>query len=115
MTVGEVVTAVLLLGGAGFAVLGCLGLLRFPDMLTRLHAATKPQVLGLLLILAGVGVQLGAATAATQIVLVAIFHLVTVPVTAQTIGRLARELGEVRSDLLVRDDRCDTGSEDEPS
>lgn len=113
MSVSDVVSAVLLLTGACFAALGGVGLVRFPDVLTRLHAATKPQVLGLLLILAGAGTQLGGATAAAQLALVAIFQLATLPVTAQTVGRLARQLGEVRTDLLVRDDREEVSAGDD--
>lgn len=112
MSALDIVSAVLLLAGACFTALGGVGLVRFPDVLTRLHAATKPQVLGLLLILAGVGSQLGGATATAQLALVAIFQLVTVPVTAQTIARVACQLGEKRPDLLVRDDLEVNGTDD---
>ncbi|MQA87105.1 MAG: Na+/H+ antiporter subunit G [Streptosporangiales bacterium] len=104
MNATNVVSAILLLAGACFAALGGLGLVRFPDVLTRLHAATKPQVVGLLLILAGVGTRFGDATTAAQLVLVAAFQLITVPITAQTVGRIACRLGELRRDLLLRDE-----------
>lgn len=108
MTASEIAAAVLLLSGGTFAALGGVGMVRFPDVLTRLHAATKPQVLGLVLILVGAAVHLGDVVAATQIALVVLFQLTTVPITAQTIGRVACLLGEKRADQLVRDDLAGT-------
>ena len=48
-------TAAFLIGGAAMSVAAAIGLLRFPDLMSRMHAATKPQVLGLLLMLAALG------------------------------------------------------------
>ena len=50
----DVAGALLLVGGAFFCFAAALGVVRFPDVLTRMHAATKPQVFGLLLVLSGV-------------------------------------------------------------
>ena len=49
----DVVSSILFLTGAVFAVTAAIGIIRFPDTLTRMHAATKPQTLGMLLLLAG--------------------------------------------------------------
>lgn len=49
----EVIGALLMVLGALLAAIGALGLLRLPDLYSRLHAATKPQTLGLLLVLGG--------------------------------------------------------------
>ena len=49
----DIVAAVLILAGATLALTAAIGIVRFPDTLARMHAATKPQVLGLLLVLAG--------------------------------------------------------------
>ena len=48
----DVVAATLILGGSVLALTAAIGVVRFPDTLSRMHAATKPQVLGLLLVLA---------------------------------------------------------------
>ena len=56
-TVADVVSAVCLLGGAFFALAAGVGALRFPDLLSRMHAATKPQVLGLVLVLVGLALM----------------------------------------------------------
>ena len=55
MNVLDIVTAVLVLGGSTLALTAAIGVVRFPDTLSRMHAATKPQVLGLLLVLVGRG------------------------------------------------------------
>ena len=47
-TVADVASAVCLLGGAFLAFAAGVGVLRFPDLLARMHAGTKPQVLGLI-------------------------------------------------------------------
>ena len=54
MRVLDIAAAVLVLGGSSLALTAAIGVVRFPDTLTRMHAATKPQVLGLLLVLAAI-------------------------------------------------------------
>ena len=55
MNVFDVTAAVLVLSGSLLALTAAIGVVRFPDTLSRMHAATKPQVLGLLLVLTGAG------------------------------------------------------------
>lgn len=93
-------SAVLLIAGAMSCLLGALGLLRFPDLPSRLQAATKPQTLGLLLILLGTSVQLDLKEA-TTLGLVALFQVLTAPVISQLIGRAAYRAGSMRRDLVV--------------
>jgi len=81
---------VLILGGAVWSLLGGIGLLRFPDVLTRMHAATKPQVLGLLMVLLGVALRLRTADDVTTLILVGLFQTWTVPVAAHMVARAAR-------------------------
>ncbi|MGH3243664.1 MAG: monovalent cation/H(+) antiporter subunit G [Spirillospora sp.] len=109
MIAGDVVTVVLLPTGAAFSAVGALGLLRFPDLLARLHAATKPQTIGLLLILAGVAPQAGSVAAATPLLLVAVFQLITAPVAAQTIGAAAYRTGAVDPTTLTLDESSGPG------
>lgn len=99
----DVVTAVLLLAGAVFCLLGTIGLVRLPDVPSRLQAATKPQTLGLLLILLGTAVRLEFESAAT-LVLVVMFQVFTAPVISQIVGRSAYHTGTLRRDALVVDD-----------
>jgi len=57
MTLSEYLSAILLIAGALFFLAGTLGLLRFPDIYTRLHALTKADNVGLGLIVIGLAVQ----------------------------------------------------------
>ena len=100
----DVVAAVLLLSGVALTLLGAVGLLRFPDVLTRMHAQTKPAVLGLLLVLAGTAVEVRSSGLAGTLLLVAAFQVLTSPVGAHAIGRSARRAGHDARHLLVRDD-----------
>lgn len=74
--IANALTIVLLTGGAFFFMAGTLGLLRFPDVYTRLHSLTKAENVGLALILVGLAVQ--AESAAVAVKLVAIWLLVQI-------------------------------------
>lgn len=100
----DVLGAVLLLAGVLLSLLAGVGMLRFPDVLTRMHAQTKPAVLGLLLVLAGTAVAVDDRGLAATLALVAVFQVVTAPVGAHMIGRSAYRAGHVDRAHLVRDD-----------
>lgn len=102
----DVLTAALVLGGSGLALTAAIGVVRFPDTLTRMHAATKPQVLGLLLVLGGAAIRLRDHHDVGMIILTAMFTLITAPVVAHRVGQLAyRE--QSRTDLLTVDEMRD--------
>ncbi|WP_338899616.1 monovalent cation/H(+) antiporter subunit G [Streptomyces sp. TG1A-60] len=109
--VRDVITAVLLPTGALFCLLGAAGLLRFPDIGSRLHAAAKAQTLGLLLILVGAAVQLPLRHAPV-LLLVALFQMLTAPVTSQVIGRSAYRTDALDHRLLLRDELADRLAQD---
>jgi multicomponent Na+:H+ antiporter subunit G len=100
----DVLAGACLLCGALLSLAAGLGLLRFPDLLSRMHAATKPQVLGLLLILTGTALRLGTVVDITTLVLVGAFQLATAPVAAHMVGRAAYRTGQFRRDVLVTDE-----------
>jgi len=102
-TVAATVSAVLLLTGAVFCLLGAVGLLRFPDAVTRLQASAKAQTLGVLLTLLGAALRVPAPYAGL-LLLVAVFQLFTVPVTSQVIGRVAYRTGAVDQSTLFTDE-----------
>jgi multicomponent Na+:H+ antiporter subunit G len=93
-----------LLAGALLSLVAGIGVLRFPGVLDRMHAATKPQVLGVLLLLLGLALRLRTPSDLGMIVLVAVFQLATAPVSAQMIGRAAYRSGRVDRDLLDTDE-----------
>ena len=90
MTPAEVVASVLLVAGAALVAVAGLGLLRFPDVLSRMHAATKPATLGLVLVAAGTGLRLTATGDLALLGLVVALQLLTAPVGAHLVGRAVR-------------------------
>lgn len=103
-TIADILAGSCLISGALLSLAAGVGLLRFPDLLSRMHAATKPQVLGLLLILIGTAVRIPNIIDITTLVLVGIFQLVTAPVAAHMVGRAVYRARQVRRDLLVIDE-----------
>jgi multicomponent Na+:H+ antiporter subunit G len=93
-----------LLLGAFMCLAGAVGLVRFADTLSRLHAATKPQTLGLILVLMGLALTLRTWAAVTTLVFVGATQFFTSPVTAQLVGRSAYRHRSVRHDLLIVDE-----------
>lgn len=102
--VADVVAATCLLLGAMLTLVAGIGMLRLPDVLSRVHAATKPQVLGLLLVLLAVALRVRDLTSLGMVVLVAVFQLATSPIASHMVSRASFRAGEVREDLLVVDD-----------
>ncbi len=101
--VADVVSAFLMLFGALSCLLGAIGLVRLPDLPARLQAATKPQTLGLSLILLGTALRVELASAVT-LVLVVLFQVITAPVISQLVGRAAYRSGGFPDDTLVVDE-----------
>lgn len=100
----DVLGALLLLLGSLLSLVAAVGVLRFPDLLTRMHAATKPQVLGLMLVAAGLTVELREASVAAMLALVVLAQMVTAPVAGHMLGRASYRAGQVDRDLLLLDD-----------
>ncbi|MEV0154719.1 monovalent cation/H(+) antiporter subunit G [Micromonospora sp. NPDC050686] len=100
----DVVAAGCLVAGALLSLAAGVALVRFPDLLSRLHAAAKPQVLGLLLVLLGCALRLRTGVDITTLVLVGAFQLATAPVAAHMVGRAAYPHDEIRRDLLLTDE-----------
>lgn len=88
-TVLDVIAAVLILCGALLALTAAIGIVRFSDTLSRMHSATKPQVVGLLLVLAGAVIRLVGSIDIWMLVLVGLFTMLTAPVIAHMVGRVA--------------------------
>ena len=102
--VADIVSAVLLLCGAFLAFAAGVGVVRFPDLLARMHAATKPQVLGLILVLLGLSLRLRSWGAVATLALVVVFQLLTSPVAAHMVGRAGYRTGKIATDELVVDE-----------
>ncbi|WDZ87561.1 monovalent cation/H(+) antiporter subunit G [Micromonospora cathayae] len=93
-----------LLAGAVLSLAAGIGVLRLPSTVDRIHAVTKPQVLGMLLILLGLTLRLRNPADLGMLLLVGLFQLATAPVTAQMIGRAAYRSNGVDRELLDTDE-----------
>src|SRR3712207_2974794 len=102
-----------LLTGAVLCLTAGLGLVRFPDVLSRMHAGTKPQVLGVLLVMVGAAIRLDGWANAWMLLLVAAFQLLTAPVSAHLTSRGAYRRRHVRRDLLLVDEYGGPGHQGE--
>jgi len=103
MTAVDIITAVLVLSGSTLALTAAIGVVRFPDTLSRMHAASKPQVLGLLLVLAGAAVRLSGHPDVGMIILAGLFTIFTAPVVANRVGQLAYREQNVRENVVADD------------
>lgn len=83
----------IILIGALFALLGAFGVLRFPDVYTRLHAASKAGPLGVGLILVGAGLHSGEPLIVLRVVLGLLFLILVSPIAAHLLARAALRSG----------------------
>lgn len=103
----DVISGVLALAGAIFTLLAGVGVLKFPDTLSRMQAATKATTLGMLLIVAATVVSLGGD--AIRLVLALGLVFITAPVAAHLVGRAAYRHGGV----TLRVDQVDELADEE--
>ena len=94
----DILSWVLLLSGGVFVLVGGIGIMRLPDLYTRMHAASLTDTLGTLLILGGIMLQAGLTLASIKLVAIAIFLLLTGPTATYALANAA-----LLSGLLPRD------------
>ena len=84
-----VLGAFLVCSGVFFLFMGAIGLIRFPDFYTRMHAAGKCDTLGSLLILVGLASHQGLDFSTLKLVVIALFIFFTSPTATHAIARAA--------------------------
>lgn len=105
---------ILLLAGAILCLIAAIGLLRFRDVPTRLHAATKPQVLGLILICLAIGIGARSWPAVGMLVAIVLIQFATAPLSAHMVGRQAYRNGTLdEASLLVDELKAAKQTDDE--
>lgn len=114
MTLTDIISLVCILPGAFMVFSAAVGTARFNSTLARVHAITKPQTTGLVLMIAGVVIRVTGAEGfgvhqrgdIGMMLLLVLFALMTSPVTAQRLGRIARREGLYGDEeQLTRNDR----------
>ena len=104
----DTVALVLILAGAILCLTAAIGLLRFRDVPTRLHAATKPQVLGMLLIAIAIALSLRSWPVVAFLVPVMLMQFATAPLSAHMVGRQAYRNGTIDQRSLVVDELAES-------
>lgn len=102
----DVLSAVFILTGSLLALTAALGMIRFPDTLSRMHAATKPQTFGMILVLIGTLIRISGHADSGMLILTGLFTLITAPVIAQRVGRLAYREQRGTDGLLDESQLC---------
>jgi multicomponent Na+:H+ antiporter subunit G len=100
----DLLAAISLLLGAMLSVAAGIGLIRFPDALSRMHAATKPQMVGLIMVLLAIALTDRSWLTVATLVPVLLFQMLTAPISAHMIGRAAYRAGNVNPDYLLADE-----------
>ncbi|NYH53164.1 MULTISPECIES: monovalent cation/H(+) antiporter subunit G [Nocardiopsis] len=106
-----------ILAGAMLSLVAGVGLIRLPDLLSRMHAAAKPQVLGLVLVLVGIDIRLIPVETNVfnvgTLVLVALFQMATIPVAGHITARVGYRTGRIEEGLMARDELAERLEADE--
>ena len=89
----EILIIPLMAIGAALMLLAGVGILRMPDLFTRMHVATKSATLGVGCILVAVAIFFGDIGVFTRALLVIIFFFLTAPVGAHLLGRAGYIVG----------------------
>ena len=104
----EIAGIIFIVIGLAFDFFGCLGLVRFPDVYSRLHSSIKCVTLGTSSILLGLFLFKGFTAAGVKAILCIVFLFLTAPVSAHVIARSAHKSGV----KLWEGSVCDQYSED---
>lgn len=98
------IAAVFLVVGGLMSLAAGIGLVRFPDLHSRMHAATKPQVLGLLMLVLAAAITWRSWAWVPVALLAWGLMLLTAPVSAHVVGRAGYRTKHMRADLLNGDE-----------
>ncbi|GMM90421.1 monovalent cation/H(+) antiporter subunit G [Vibrio fortis] len=89
----DIIVGILLCLGTLFTLIASLGLLRMPDLYTRMHAATKAGTVGLASLLLAVAIAIPDITVISRVIGTMLFIFITAPVAAHLLGKATQESG----------------------
>lgn len=104
----DTIALILVLIGGLLCVTAAIGLMRFHDVPTRLHAATKPQVLGVILICIALALSLRSWPVVAFLVPVVLIQLASAPLSAHMVGRQAYRNGTIDERSLYVDELAES-------
>ena len=105
----EIATGMLWIVGSAFALLAAVGVLRMPDVFTRMQASTKASTLGLGCLLIGAALQFGDVSSVILLFSIGAFLLLTTPISAHVIARASYLAGVPLWAGTVLDERRHSG------
>lgn len=100
----DFIAGILLLIGASFLLLAGVGMVRMPDLFSRMQSATKASTLGVTCMLLAVAVHFSDPGITMRALAASVFFLLTAPVSAHLIGRASYFLGVPMWEGTVRDE-----------
>lgn len=112
-TVLDTIGGSLIALGAFLGFVAAVGLLRLPDSLNRMHASSKPQSLGVVIICIGLSLILRDPAAWSMLAVVSMMQLLTTPTASQMISRSVFRTRQYRRELQVVDESGDEAEETE--
>ena len=83
----DIILIILILLGTAFMLVAAIGLIRFTDLYSRMHATTKATSFGLLLLLIGVSLFFNTGTVWIKALMVIVFIYLTAPLAAHSIAK----------------------------
>ncbi len=89
-----------MMGGLFFLSVGAIGLIRFPDIFTRAHAAAKCDTLGAILCLLGLTIYSGVNYSSLKLIIVLVFLWITAPTATHVIAKAAYETKDKGSENI---------------
>lgn len=89
----EIVAIILVFAGTVFCLIGAIGVLRFPDLYSRMHAAGLTDTLGALLLLVGLMLLAGWSLATAKLIFILAFLWMTSPTSSHALAKAARHGG----------------------
>ncbi|MCH8551803.1 MAG: monovalent cation/H(+) antiporter subunit G [Natronospirillum sp.] len=99
----EILVSIFLLSGASLGLLAAIGIIRLPDLLTRMHASTKSGALGTAMIMVGVMLAFMEPVVTFRAFAIIMFIMITSPVAAHVIARAGYFVGVSLWDGTVKD------------
>ena len=100
----DVIKGAMPLTGSSFMLLAAVGLLRLPDLLTRMHATTKAAALGVILIMLASAMHFAEVGVVARSFAIIVFILITAPIAAHVIGRAGYFVGSRLWSGTVKDE-----------
>ena len=100
----SLIAALLLVVGSAFALVASIGLLRLPDLYTRMHAASKAGTMGSCLVLIALAIHAADFGTMSRALAGVIFFLLTAPVSSHLLAKAAYAVGYRLHQSSVMDD-----------